>query len=46
MAVVISKPGIDELGEVVGTLREWQDDAAPVQLHPGDDRRYLHVGRF
>jgi ribosomal protein S18 acetylase RimI-like enzyme len=36
MAFIISKPGIDELSEVVDALREWQDGAAPVQLHPGD----------
>lgn len=36
MAVIISKPGTDELSEVLDALREWQDDAAPVQLHPGD----------
>lgn len=28
--------GVDELGEAVGVLREWQHDAAPMQLHPGD----------
>ena len=27
---------IDELGAAVAALREWQDDAAPMQLHPGD----------
>ncbi|MDA1358356.1 GNAT family N-acetyltransferase [Glycomyces luteolus] len=29
-------PGIDELGEAVAALREWQSDDAPMQLHPGD----------
>lgn len=29
-------PDVDQLSEVVGTLRDWQDEAAPVQLHPGD----------
>ena len=36
MATVLGKPGVDRLGQVVGVLREWQYDGAPVQLHPGD----------
>lgn len=36
MAIVLSTPGVDGLGEVVGALREWQYDGAPIQLHPGD----------
>ncbi|MBB5781842.1 GNAT family N-acetyltransferase [Nonomuraea jabiensis] len=36
MAIVLGEPGVDGLGEVVGVLREWQDDGAPMQLHPGD----------
>jgi ribosomal protein S18 acetylase RimI-like enzyme len=36
MTITLSTPAVDELGEVVHTLREWQDDAAPFQLHPGD----------
>ncbi|MEV5964293.1 GNAT family N-acetyltransferase [Kribbella sp. NPDC051952] len=36
MAIGLSTPEIDDLGAVVGALREWQDDAGPVQLHPGD----------
>jgi GNAT superfamily N-acetyltransferase len=36
MAITLSTPGIDELGDAVRTLREWQHDAAPLQLHPGD----------
>nr|WP_240506239.1 hypothetical protein [Thermoactinospora rubra] len=36
MAVVLGEPGVDGLGEVVGVLRDWQDDGAPFQLHPGD----------
>ncbi|MEV5688538.1 GNAT family N-acetyltransferase [Streptomyces sp. NPDC052164] len=36
MAIVLGKPGLDGLNEVVGVLREWQDDGAPMQLHPGD----------
>jgi GNAT superfamily N-acetyltransferase len=29
-------PGVDELGEVVDVLRQWQFDGARYQLHPGD----------
>lgn len=36
MAVVLGKSGVDGLSEVVGVLREWQYDRAPMQLHPGD----------
>ncbi|MEU7189311.1 GNAT family N-acetyltransferase [Streptomyces sp. NPDC039022] len=34
--VVLGKPGVDGLDEAVAALREWQDDRAPMQLHPGD----------
>ncbi|WDV49065.1 GNAT family N-acetyltransferase [Streptomyces coeruleorubidus] len=36
MAIVLGKPGVDELGQAVGVLREWQYEGAPMQLHPGD----------
>ncbi|MCX2182761.1 GNAT family N-acetyltransferase [Streptomyces sp. SKN60] len=36
MAISLSTPGVDELGSAVEALREWQDDRAPMQLHPGD----------
>jgi GNAT superfamily N-acetyltransferase len=36
MSIVLSKPGVAGLDEVVPALREWQFDGAPVQLHPGD----------
>jgi ribosomal protein S18 acetylase RimI-like enzyme len=36
VAIVLGKPGVDELSEAVGALREWQRDGSPVQLHPGD----------
>ena len=36
MAVTSSTPDVNALGDVVQALREWQDDAAPIQLHPGD----------
>jgi ribosomal protein S18 acetylase RimI-like enzyme len=36
MAIVLGKPDVDGLSEAVGVLREWQNDGAPMQLHPGD----------
>ncbi|NED99045.1 GNAT family N-acetyltransferase [Phytoactinopolyspora halotolerans] len=36
MTIVLGKPGVDGLSEVLGALRDWQDDDAPMQLHPGD----------
>ncbi|MFJ8593408.1 GNAT family N-acetyltransferase [Streptomyces sp. NPDC093598] len=36
MGIALSRPGVDGLSEVVGVLREWQYDEAPMQLHPGD----------
>jgi ribosomal protein S18 acetylase RimI-like enzyme len=36
MAIVVGIPGTGDLGQAVGVLREWQDDGAPMQLHPGD----------
>lgn len=36
MAIVVSIPAVEELDAVVHALREWQDDADPLQLHPGD----------
>ncbi|MEQ4206427.1 GNAT family N-acetyltransferase [Actinopolymorpha sp. B9G3] len=36
MAIVRDEPRVDGLSEAVGVLREWQDDGAPMQLHPGD----------
>ncbi|WP_131737301.1 GNAT family N-acetyltransferase [Actinomadura roseirufa] len=36
MAIVLGEPGADRLSGVVDVLREWQDDGAPWQLHPGD----------
>ncbi len=32
----MDQPGVDGLRRVVGVLRDWQYDGAPVQLHPGD----------
>ncbi|MCW2766131.1 MAG: hypothetical protein JWO11_2090 [Nocardioides sp.] len=36
VTIVLSRPGVDGLGEAAGALREWQHDGAPMQLHPGD----------
>lgn len=36
MSIELAQPRPGGLDEVVATLREWQDDAAPFQLHPGD----------
>ena len=36
VTIELSTPGVDGLNEVVGALREWQYDGAPMQLHPGD----------
>ncbi|WP_051681908.1 N-acetyltransferase [Cellulomonas sp. HZM] len=36
MTIALSTPFVDRLGDVVGALRTWQRDDAPVQLHPGD----------
>jgi len=36
MTIELISSGADRLGEVVRGLREWQRDAAPLQLHPGD----------
>ena len=42
--VSIATPGVDQLGHVVGALRDWQRDSAPVQLHPGDLGSYQRFG--
>jgi len=36
VTIVLGKSAVAGLSEVVGVLREWQDDRAPMQLHPGD----------
>jgi ribosomal protein S18 acetylase RimI-like enzyme len=36
MAMVVGSPGPEGLSVAVGVLRAWQDDGAPMQLHPGD----------
>lgn len=36
MAIALGKPAVDGLNGLGAALREWQQDGAPVQLHPGD----------
>jgi GNAT superfamily N-acetyltransferase len=36
VAIELSTPDVGHLGDVVGALRDWQHDASPIQLHPGD----------
>ncbi|HEY6739076.1 MAG TPA: GNAT family N-acetyltransferase, partial [Actinopolymorphaceae bacterium] len=36
MTIALETPGPDSLAEAVAALRDWQDDEAPMQLHPGD----------
>ncbi|WGW13953.1 GNAT family N-acetyltransferase [Saxibacter everestensis] len=36
MTIVLRKPEVAGLSEIVKVLRGWQDDEAPIQLHPGD----------
>lgn len=36
MTIELSTPVAGDLGKVVETLRRWQRDDAPMQLHPGD----------
>lgn len=36
MAIELKTPDVEELDEVVRTLRSWQREDAPIQLHPGD----------
>lgn len=36
MGIALEEPRVDGLAEVVEVLAQWQDDAGPMQLHPGD----------
>src|SRR5690606_2411364 len=36
MVIETATPRVEQLGEVLDAVRAWQDDAAPLQLHPGD----------
>jgi GNAT superfamily N-acetyltransferase len=44
MAIVLGTPSVPELRDAVDVLRQWQDDAAPMQLHPGDLGWYWRFG--
>lgn len=44
VAVELKIPDVDQLGGVVRALRDWQQDAAPIQLHPGDLGWYWRFG--
>ncbi|HXL93931.1 MAG TPA: GNAT family N-acetyltransferase [Streptosporangiaceae bacterium] len=36
MTIALGTPGVGELDEAVAAVREWQHEAAPMQLHSGD----------
>jgi ribosomal protein S18 acetylase RimI-like enzyme len=36
MTIALGTPGVYELDEAVAAVREWQHEAAPMQLHSGD----------
>ncbi len=40
----LGMPGVVGLSEAVRVLRDWQYDAAPMQLHPGDLGWYWRFG--
>lgn len=42
--IELRKPTLDELGEIVQALRDWQHDGEIVQLHPGDLGWYERFG--
>lgn len=44
VTIELGTPDASRLGAVVGALRDWQDDAAPMQLHPGDLGWYWQFG--
>ena len=44
MTIAMAEPGIDELSDAVGALRQWQYDGSPMQLHPGDVGWYWRFG--
>ncbi|MET9345556.1 GNAT family N-acetyltransferase [Streptomyces termitum] len=44
MTIVLSTPAVDEVRGALAVLREWQDDGAPMQLHPGDIGWYYRFG--
>lgn len=44
MAIELNTPDVGQLGDVVRALRDWQHDASPMQLHPGDLGWYWRFG--
>jgi GNAT superfamily N-acetyltransferase len=36
MAIELHTSDVDQLSDVIGTLRTWQRESSPLQLHPGD----------
>ncbi len=44
MSLTLDTPTVDTLDTVVAVLRDWQSDAAPWQLHPGDLGWYRRFG--
>ncbi|WP_419999415.1 GNAT family N-acetyltransferase [Streptomyces boninensis] len=44
MSIVMRVPGAGELGGVVRSLGEWQEEGGPVQLHPGDVGWFCRYG--
>lgn len=36
MTAVVSTPTVDGMGQVLDALSRWQQEASPIQLHPGD----------
>lgn len=44
MTLTVAQPSLDELSEVVSTMAHWQDEGAPLQLHPGDLGWYWQFG--
>lgn len=44
MPVQLNRPDIADLPRIIDVLRQWQHDAAPMQLHPGDVGWYWRFG--
>jgi ribosomal protein S18 acetylase RimI-like enzyme len=44
VAIELGTPDVGQLGDVISALRDWQHDAAPIQLHPGDLGWYWQFG--
>ncbi|MEE6281032.1 GNAT family N-acetyltransferase [Georgenia sp. MJ170] len=44
MVIELGAPTVDGLGEALDALQAWQDDATPLQLHPGDVGWYWRWG--